>query len=367
MSELRAYLGLAGYYRRYVPSFSIIAAPLFELTRKNRKFVWTSAQQRAFEELKNRLISPPILGAPTPNGVFCVSVDASGTGLGVVLEQSQDGCDRVIAYASRTLTPSERNYSTTKRELLSVIFALKKFRHYLLGRHFILKTDHASLQWLRTTPEPISQAARWLALIEEYDFEIQHRPGSKHQNADSLSRRPCRQCGRDEIKSKEVSKPDGEKQACVCACRAGQASDPDYRPRGASGPPPPEDEPINDKPVWHVRSPAELAELQKNCPDVSFITHLRLESDEQPPFDVIRGQSENTNMYWSQWSQLVVYKGVVYRVMFDPKGQPSGRQLLTPVALREELIECVHEGLTGSHIGLARTTLQVRRRAYWRG
>ena len=107
--------------------------------------------------------------------------------------------------------------------------------------------------------------------------------------------------------------------------------------------------------------------MQKNCPDVGFITHLRLESDEQPPFDVIRDQSENTKMYWSQWPQLVVHRGVVYRVMFDPKGQPTGRQLLTPVAIREELMGCVHEGLTGSHIGLARTTQQVRRRAYWRG
>jgi len=186
--------------------------------------------------------------APTPNGVFRVSVDASETGLGVVLEQSQDGCDRVIAYASRTLTSSERNYCTTKRELLSVIFALKKFRHYLLGRHFILRTDHASLKWLRTAPKPISQAARWLTLIEEYDFEIQHRPGSNHQNADSLSRRPCRN-GCCEINKRKTNEPEGPKQAYGCASRVGHVSDPEYRPGGKSGPPPSEVETVSEKSV----------------------------------------------------------------------------------------------------------------------
>jgi len=94
------------------------------------------------------LTSPPILGALTPDGTFSVSVDASGEDLGMALEQNQNGTDRVIAYASRTLTPSEHNYCTTRRKIMAVVFALKKFRHYLMGRHFVVKTDHASLQWL---------------------------------------------------------------------------------------------------------------------------------------------------------------------------------------------------------------------------
>lgn len=369
-SELRSFLGLAGYYRRFVPSFSIIAAPLFELTRKGHKFDWTGAQQRAFDELKQRLTTTPILSAPTPNGVFSVSVDASGEGLGVVVEQKQNDVNRVIAYASRTLTASERNYCTTRRELLAVVFALKKFRHYLLGRHFIVKTDHASLQWLRKTPEPISQAARWLALIEEFDFEVQHVAGARHQHADALSRRPCRQCGRNEFENEEVSaQPELNVQNCdVFACRAGRVSDPDYRPgSGTSAQPPPTDESPNVDSVWRVRSPAELAELQRTCPDIGTIVRLRFEFDEQPPFDEVRGQSENTKFYWTLWSQLIVCNNVVYRVVFDRNGRPNGRQLLTPIAIREELMECVHRGLTGSHVGLARTTHQVSRRAWWRG
>lgn len=370
LSELRSFLGLAGYYRRFVPSFSIIAAPLFVLTRKGHQFEWRDEQANAFEELKKRLTSPPILGAPTPDGTFSVCVDASGEGLGVVVEQNQNGIDRVIAYASRTLTPSERNYCTTRREILAVVFALKKFRHYLLGRHFVVKTDHASLQWLRHTPQPIAQAARWLLLIEEFDFEIQHIPGSRHQNADALSRRPCRQCGRTEFDSEDtnVATEVAEGTSGVAACRAGQTADPDYRPGGGSSAlPPSNDETTVDNPVWRVYSPDELAEMQKSCPDIGFIVRLRLAGADQPSADVVRDQSENTKLYWTHWSQLVVHKGVVHRITFDREGQPNGRQLLVPLALREELMSCIHQGLTGSHVGLARTTYQVARRAWWRG
>ena len=367
VSELRSFLGLASYYRRFVPSFSIVAAPLFELTRKGRKFEWTDEQQTAFDELKRRLTSAPILSAPTRDGTYSVSVDASTQGLGVVVEQSQNGCDRVIAYASRTLTASEKGYCTTRLEVLGVVYALKKFRHYLLGRRFTIKTDHASLQWIRRTPEPIPQTVRWLAFIEEFDFDVKHVPGSKNGHADALSRRPCRQCGRIDEETEDLATTEF---ADMFARRAGSSSDPDYRPRGADDPTrvmPSSESGKQDNFIWRVHTPAEIAELQQNDSDIGFIVRLRLESDEKPPFDVVRGQSENTRMYWSQWSQLIVHNGIVYRVLFDRTGQPTGRQLLTPIGLREELIKCVHEGLTGSHIGLARTTQQLSRRAWWRG
>ena len=144
----------------------------------------------AFNRLKECLTSAPILGMPRDEGTFLLDTDASDTGLGAVLSQMQDGNEVVIAYASRTLSRPERNYDVTRRELLAIVNGLKTFKQYLLGRHFVVRTDHAALQWLRKTPEPMGQQARWLTFIEQFHFEIQHRIGTKHGNADSLSRRP---------------------------------------------------------------------------------------------------------------------------------------------------------------------------------
>jgi len=119
-----------------------------------------------------------------------VATDASDYGLGTFLSQKQDGIERVIAYASRTMSKSELHYETTRKELLAVDYGLKQFRQYLLGRHFVIQTDHAALSWLRKTPEPVPQLAWWLTLIEQYDYEVVHRHGKQHTNADGLSRRP---------------------------------------------------------------------------------------------------------------------------------------------------------------------------------
>jgi len=163
---------------------------LYPLQRKNATFELSGAQQVAFEQLKAALISAPIQGMPTGNGTFYLDKDASDTGLGAVLPDDQNGTGVVIAYASRTLTKPEVNYDVTRRELLAVIFGFKTFRQYLLGRHFFVRSDKAGLQWLRSTPEPMWQLARWLAFIEQYFFTVVYRKGTQHGNADGLSRRP---------------------------------------------------------------------------------------------------------------------------------------------------------------------------------
>ena len=147
VSNLRSFLGLASYYRRYIHKFSDIAAPLHLLTNKGISFDWNESCQQAFNQLKRKLIQAPVLAYPAfgPSAKqFMLQTDASNTGIGAVLEQ--DG--HVVAYASRTLSSTERNYSVIQRECLAIIFALKQFRHYLLGRKFLLLTDHSPLQWL---------------------------------------------------------------------------------------------------------------------------------------------------------------------------------------------------------------------------
>ena len=192
--EVRSFVGLCSYYRRFVRGFADIARPLHRATEANREFYWSSECQEAFDKLKKALTTPPILAYPSEAGLFWLDTDASGSGVGAVLSQEQDGEKRVIAYYSRVLSGNERNYCVTRRELLAVVLAVKHFHHYLWGRHFMVRSDHGSLRWLMNFKNPVGQLWRWLQVLSEYDFEIQYRPGAQHRNADGLSRRPCHEC-----------------------------------------------------------------------------------------------------------------------------------------------------------------------------
>ena len=189
VSDLRSFLGLASYYRRYIPRFADIAAPLHRLTEKGATFQWDPACQTAFDTLKEKLTQAPILTYPDllpSSKPFSLQTDANAVGIGVVLEQA----GHVVAYASRSLTQSERNYSVIQRECLAVVYGLKQFRHYLLGCPFCLLTDHVPLQWL-SAQKMDGLLARWTLAIQEYDITIMHCKGSLSNNADSLSRRPA--------------------------------------------------------------------------------------------------------------------------------------------------------------------------------
>ncbi|KAJ8339695.1 hypothetical protein SKAU_G00343280 [Synaphobranchus kaupii] len=160
-------------------------------------------QSMAFDQLRAALTEAPVLAYPDAQRPFIVDTDASNTGVGAVLSQEDEDGERVVAYYSRALGKAERNYCVTRRELLAVVRALHHFRPYLQGSHFLLRTDHASLTWLLTFKDPEGQVARWLEQLQGYDFEIRHRPGRLHGNADALSRRPCaaqecRYCSRQE-------------------------------------------------------------------------------------------------------------------------------------------------------------------------
>ena len=200
IQEVRTFCGLASYYRTFVPGFAGIARPLHELTRKNATFQWSDACERSFIELKRLLASPPILVAPRDEGTYVLDTDASDQALGVVLQQEQDGVLRVIAYASRALSDVERRYCITRKELLGVVYGLKKFRQHLLGRPVVVRTDHAALTHLLRTKEPIGQQGRWLDLLGEFQLTIQHRPGRVHSNSDALSCRPCTRAGQPDCK-----------------------------------------------------------------------------------------------------------------------------------------------------------------------
>ena len=186
VTEVRSFLGLAGYYRKFIEGFSKIVTLLTKLTRKEEKFIWSEACQNSFDELKQRLTTAPVLTLPSGSEGFTVYCDASNQGLGCVLMQH----DRVIAYASRQLKKHEVNYPTHDLELAAVVFALRIWRHYLYGVPYRIFTDHKSLQYLFSQKDLNMRQRRWIELIKDYDYTIEYHPDKANVVADVLSRKP---------------------------------------------------------------------------------------------------------------------------------------------------------------------------------
>jgi hypothetical protein len=183
--EIRSFLGLIGYYRRFVEGFSKLSGPLTTLTKKNARFEWIDECERSFQELKQRLVTALILTIPSGSGGFVIYSDAFRRGLGCILMQN----GKVIAYASRQLKNHELNYPTNDMELATVVFALKIWRHYLYGEKCEIYTDHKSIKYLFTQKELNLRQRRWLELIKDYDCVINYHPGKGNVVADALSRK----------------------------------------------------------------------------------------------------------------------------------------------------------------------------------
>lgn len=208
VTEVRQFLGLCSYYRKHVRNFSSIAKPLFDLTKNDSQLKWTSECQNAFDILKQELTSPKIMTLPRNEGKFILDVDASDFGIGAVLSQMQEGREKVISYASRSLNKAERNYCVTDKELLAIRYFVEYFRHYLMGQEeFIVRSDHRALKWLFSFKSPKGRIARWLEILSGYTFTIEYRQGNHHGNADGLSRCPNpRDCTCPNVDTEEILK-----------------------------------------------------------------------------------------------------------------------------------------------------------------
>ncbi len=161
VKHVERFLGFVNYHRSFIENYAQRAAPLYQLTGK-KLFLWTEEQEVAFADLKAAMTSPPVLGLPNSRDYFILDTDASDYAIGGVLQQVQNGFERVICYSSFALSPEQRRYCTTRKELLAVVRFSRQFRHYLLGKPFTVRTDHHSLTWLLRFKEPQGQIARWL-------------------------------------------------------------------------------------------------------------------------------------------------------------------------------------------------------------
>ena len=349
LHDVRSFLGLCSYYRRFIKDFSSIAKPLTQLTEKERDFVWGTAQEEAWLDLKRRLVNAPILAYPDPQLSFILDTDASGFGIGGVLSQVQDGEERVIAYGSRTLTKEERRYCVTRRELLSVVYFVKQFRHYLYGRKFLVRTDHGALRWLLNFKDPQGQVARWIEVLDTYHFDIQHRPGVRHGNADALSRGPCRQCGREDevqVQTKVVTRAQARKEESQK----------------------PAEDPAPSRVIipWIGAGSLHLDSIRRAQHKDPVLSQLFAWKQQgcRPAWGDVSAAGLSLKAYWAQWESVREEDGVLYRE-FVLEGKKTRRQILVPTSLQGEVFAQLHAAVTGGHMGVRRTLANIRARFYW--
>ena len=349
VSNIRAFLGLCSYYRKFVPDFATLAKPLIKMTEKSSKFEWGPEQQESWMKLKQKLTTAPVLVYPDPEATFVLDTDASDQGIGAVLSQVTDGQEQVVAYGSRVLTKQERKYCVTRRELLAVVYFMKYFRHYLVGKRFLLRTDHASLRWLRTFKEPQGQVARWLETLEEYDFELIHRPGSQHTNADALSRGPCDQCKGDH--AGEKIRPGRTKKNEARPVRTRRQRD---------------EQPKTQSWLNHLTfNNSDVQQAQEADPVLSRVKSW-IQAGQRPHFDDISSDGRELKFYWGQFNSLHIVDGLLVRILQNEILGPK-TQILIPYGLRSQVLHECHEARTAGHLGRNKTIANVKRRFLWPG
>ena len=347
VTEVQSFLGLAGYYRRFVRSFSDVARPLHRLTEKGQEFQWGEDCEVAFQELKQRLQEAPILAFPEPDAEYIMDTDASDIGVGAVLSQVIDGQERVIAYGSRVLSKPERNYCVTRKELLAIVVFLKKFRQYLYGRRFIVRSDHGSLRWLMNFKDPQGQLSRWLQVISEYDLTIVHRPGRSQRNADSLSRRPCPQCGRKEEETTNTTRT-GDRSVGV---ETGNSESPAVRIVALGT--------AETREAWRKAQEADVT--------TGWILKAKSCNSPRPEWSTMSSTAPAMKQYWLLWDQIDVKEGVLCKRWESDDGRQVRHQVIVPQAHRKEVVDELHGGPTGGHLGQTKTLAKVRQRFYWCG
>ncbi|KAK7481756.1 hypothetical protein BaRGS_00027004 [Batillaria attramentaria] len=367
--EVESFLGFLNYHRDHLPKLAEVAQPLYSITGKKTPFIWGDAQESAFNELKSLMVSPPVLAFPCREGMFMLDTDASETAIGAVLSQSQGDQTRIIAYGSKVLTPPQRKYCTTRKELLALVAFTRQYRHYLLGRRFTARTDHSSLAWLMRFKNLRGQLARWMEELSQYDIQVVHRPGKDHTNADALSRVPaeeefcnCYEAGRD-----LSTLPCGGCAYCVKAHKQWSRFEEDvddvvplaYREARIS---------VVQSAVssnWASSwSDQDLRDAQEQDEDLRVILQW-MEREEYPTHAEVMAQSPKVKKLWSLRDLLEVRGGLLYYHCQDDAGQRD--LLVVPRSLQARILELGHSNLSAGHMGIGKTLKRLRQRYFWPG
>ena len=393
VTEVRSFVGICSYYRRFVEGFAEIAKPLYELTKKGVKFEMTSKAADAFEKLKAKLVSAPVLRYPDFGKPFILYCDASNIALGVVLAQlDEDGNDYVVAYDSRVLSAEEKRYSTTERECLAVLYATKVYRPYIHGNSFTVVTDHGSLQWLKNLKDPDGRLARWALKLQGLDMTIIHRPGTRHANADALSRvqiNNVTECHTYEFVPRKWESKRGKRKTLspsdtgvkehdvfyVCAVGGEKVKTNVAKKKGkvivgAGG-------------AVAASVPGSQQQLQPSTSNVNVNDMeecvKRGQREDENTKEIIMFVEENVVPNDPVKAQRIRAKAANYTI--DKNGllyyiwQPRNTNTKTdvrkcvviPKAMRKDILVQYHESFTGGHFGVKRTYDVIYDRYYWEG
>lgn len=320
VKQVRQFLGMTSYYRRFISEYAKIAEPIISLTRDGVPFMWDETCRTALKHLKLCLTTAPVLVLPDFEKPFAIHTDACDVGLGAALVQTDDkGRERAVAFASRTLHKSERPYSTSEKECLGVIWALEHFRPYIEGSNVSVFTDHNSLRWLMSRPSPSGRLARWCLRLQDFEFEVFHKPGSANSIPDALSRNPV----------------EGPVEAVDLL--------PPYATVGSLN--------LRRQPQLILDDKQQLKSLQVADETISSL-RARLEDScvDSSPFCI--------------HEDLVYFKDKKATGLIHPY---KDLRFYVPSSLRSTLLKYFHDHPMAGHLGITKTLGRLQKRVYWPG
>ena len=359
--KLRGFLGLCSYYKRFVPNFAKIAAPLYQLLKKDVTFSWDTEKDHSFANLKKLLCTAPVLTHPDFSKEFILTTDASNEGVGYVLSQiGDDGNEHPLSYGGRSLRGGEPKYNTTELECLAIVEGLRANHIYLANKKFKLLTDHSALQWLRSIKPTNGRLHRWAMCISSYQCDIVHKPGATNKVADALSR-----CSYPEQPATPAD--DFLEQISVQNLNSiSLATKSKVRPAKLVLEYEDQHHTTISEPVITVSEifPLDLSKAQQECPDFELI-YKYLDSNQLPS-----GRANATRII-AESDQYILDEGILYHIFVPrtkgiPKEKKIIRQLALPAIYRKEALEAYHDSLFGGgHFGFDRTYQCLRQKYYW--
>lgn len=359
--QVRSFLGLASYYRKFVKGFADIARPLHKICEKKAKFAWNKDCNDAFQKLKDAMTSAPILAYPKcDGGRFILDTDASDLAVGAVLSQEQDGQEVVISYMSKSLNKHEQSYCVTRKELLAVVMALRNFHSYVYGQEILLRTDNAAVSWMRSLKTPTGQMARWIQEVGTYNLVVTHRPGRKHGNADALSRRPCQACRHQQKLHEESQDCDTDVQQLpvdevqsVSATTRNQAHQQNKQAL------------TNNQCLLDGWGVIEVAQAQLEDPKIQTVYVAKRDNAPRPEWNQVSSGSSALKTLWRQWDRLEMHAGMLYRKWIDGDQHNSTLQLVVPDSKKLQVLKLSHDIPSAGHLGVDKTLDKVRQSFYW--
>ena len=338
--ELQTFLGFCNYYRRFIKNYAAISERLTAMLKEGNDFRWNDDRRLAFTELKKKLMSPPVLALPIKEGKYILDTDASYNSIGAVLSQEQNGIERVISYASKTMSKSQRQYCITRKELLAIYTFVLKFKHYLLGTQFVVRTDHQALKWLLKWDNPnTSQYCIWRAELEVFDMIVEYRKGGEHINADALSRLPpCEQCliMHLEPKKRRNVKVHGEKASTISE-KGSQES---------------------ERVLYKIQDEGDEWEQEKDETLKTILTIINEKNyDMNKTYDEILKGGKELKKIWELRKELRLRGGLIFLFRKDDY------RLLIPQHKRNSIVDELHRAL--GHVGIEKTLQALKREYYW--